>query len=160
MLRGRGRGEGEGENTSAINTYLVFGGGGHTNVLIILSVVMRTCSGTSSLIERNFKLINDSEGKKHININDISTSYLCIQSHQQMLFEMLRLDSASIVSAIFVGPTYAVLSKGVSIWSRASPLCGDPASQLNSLSKFIFIYMRGGPVLLGGISLWTTRDLA
>ena len=42
---------------------------------------------------------------------------------------------------------------------RASPLCRDPASQLNSLSKFIFVYMRGEPVLLVG-SLLTTRDLA
>ena len=32
------------------------------------------------------------------------------------------------------------------------PLCRDPASQLNSLSKFIFVYMRGGPALLGEIS--------
>ena len=31
------------------------------------------------------------------------------------------------------------------------------ASQLNYLSKFIFIYMRGGPALLGGISLLTTE---
>ena len=31
---------------------------------------------------------------------------------------------------------------------------------LNSLSKFIFVYMRGGPALLGGISLLTTPDLA
>ena len=57
-------------------------------------------------------------------------------------------------------------TKGVFIWrkvspiGRASPLCRDPASQLNSLSKFIFVYMRGGPALLGGISLLTTRDLA
>ena len=56
--------------------------------------------------------------------------------------------------------------KGVFIWrrasplDRASPLCRDPASQLNSLSKFVFVYMRGGPALLGGISLLTTRDLA
>ena len=35
---------------------------------------------------------------------------------------------------------------------RASPLCRDPASQLNSLSKFVFVYMRGGPALLGEIS--------
>ena len=35
---------------------------------------------------------------------------------------------------------------------RASPLCRDPASQLNSLSKFVFVYMREGPALLGGIS--------
>ena len=39
---------------------------------------------------------------------------------------------------------------------RASPLCRDPASQLNSLSKFVFVYMRGGPALLGEISLLTT----
>ena len=37
------------------------------------------------------------------------------------------------------------------------PLCRDPASQLNSLSKFIFVYMRGGPALLRGISLLTTE---
>ena len=43
--------------------------------------------------------------------------------------------------------------------SRASPLCRDPTSQLNCLLKFIFVYMRGGPALLGGISLSTTRDL-
>ena len=47
---------------------------------------------------------------------------------------------------------------GVFIWrrasplGRASPLCRDPASQLNSLSNFIFVYMREGPALLGGIS--------
>ena len=40
---------------------------------------------------------------------------------------------------------------------RASPLCRDPASQLNSLWKFVFIYMRGGPALLGEISLLTTE---
>ena len=40
---------------------------------------------------------------------------------------------------------------------RASPLCREPASHLNSLSKFVFIYMRGGPALLGGISLLTTE---
>ena len=40
---------------------------------------------------------------------------------------------------------------------RASPLCRDPASQLNSLSKFVFVYMRGGPALLGEISLLTTE---
>ena len=40
---------------------------------------------------------------------------------------------------------------------RASPLCRDPASQLNSLSRFVFVYMRGGPALLGGISLLTTE---
>ena len=44
----------------------------------------------------------------------------------------------------------------MSIWrrvsplGRASPLCRDPASQLNSLSKFVFVYMRGRPALLGG----------
>ena len=42
----------------------------------------------------------------------------------------------------------------------ASPLSRDPVSQLNSLSKFIFVYMRGRLALLGGISLLTTRDLA
>ena len=42
-------------------------------------------------------------------------------------------------------------------FGRASPLCGDPASQLNSLSKFISVYMRGGPALLGEISLLTTE---
>ena len=35
---------------------------------------------------------------------------------------------------------------GVFTWRRASPLCRDPASQLNSLSKFVFIYMRGGEI--------------
>ena len=40
---------------------------------------------------------------------------------------------------------------------RASPVCRDSASQLNPLSKFIFVYMRGGPALLGGISLLTTE---
>ena len=30
---------------------------------------------------------------------------------------------------------------------RASPLCRDPASELNSLSKFVFVYMRGAPAL-------------
>ena len=40
---------------------------------------------------------------------------------------------------------------------RASPLCRDPASQLNPLSKFVFVYMRGGPALLGRISLLTTE---
>ena len=33
-------------------------------------------------------------------------------------------------------------SKGVFIWRRASPLCRDSASQLNSLSKIIFVYER------------------
>ena len=42
---------------------------------------------------------------------------------------------------------------GVFIWRRASPLYRDPASQLNSLLKCIFVYMRGGPALL-------RRDLA
>ena len=42
-------------------------------------------------------------------------------------------------------------SKGVFIWRRASPigrassLCRDPASQLNSLSKFVFVYERASP---------------
>ena len=36
------------------------------------------------------------------------------------------------------------------------PALRDPASQLNSLSKFVFVHMRGGPALLGGISLLTT----
>ena len=43
---------------------------------------------------------------------------------------------------------------------KASPLCRDSASQLNSLSKFVFVHMGGGPALLDGISLLTTRDLA
>ena len=47
--------------------------------------------------------------------------------------------------------------KGVFTWRRASLLCRDPASQLNSLSKFVFVYMRGGPALLGEISLLTTE---
>ena len=48
------------------------------------------------------------------------------------------------------GPT-----KVVFIWTKAnpldrvSPLCRDPASELNSLSKFIFVYMRGGPIVFG-----------
>ena len=42
-------------------------------------------------------------------------------------------------------------------WRRASPLCRDPVSRLNSLSKFVFVYMRGGPSLLGEISLLTTE---
>ena len=56
-----------------------------------------------------------------------------------------------------------ITSKGVFTWrrasplGRASPLCRDPASQLNYLSKFVFVYMRGGPALLGGISLLTTE---
>ena len=54
-------------------------------------------------------------------------------------------------------------SKGVFIWRRASPLgranplCRDPLSQLNSSTKFVFVYMRRGPALLGGISLLTTE---
>ena len=40
---------------------------------------------------------------------------------------------------------------------RASPLCRDPASLLNSLSKFVFVYRRGGPALLGEISLLITE---
>lgn len=48
------------KTTSFTNFYLVFGGGGHTNVLMILSVALRTCSGTSSLNERSFRLINGS----------------------------------------------------------------------------------------------------
>ena len=46
------------------------------------------------------------------------------------------------------------------MWRKASPFCRDTASQLNYLSKFIFVYMRGRPALLGGISPLTTRDLA
>ena len=44
-----------------------------------------------------------------------------------------------------------VRTKGVLTWrsasplGRASPLCRDPTCQLNSLSKFVFVYMRGGP---------------
>ena len=38
-----------------------------------------------------------------------------------------------------------------------SPLRLDPASQLNSLSKFVLVYIRGGPGLLGGISLFNTE---
>ena len=34
------------------------------------------------------------------------------------------------------------------------PLCRDSASQLNSLSKFVFVYMRGGPALLGGLEIF------
>ena len=54
-------------------------------------------------------------------------------------------------------------SEGVFIWRRASPigraslLCRDPASQLNCLSKFVFVYMRGGPALLGENWLLTTE---
>ena len=40
---------------------------------------------------------------------------------------------------------------------RASPLCRDPASQLNSSSKFVLVYIRRGPAFLGGISLFTTE---
>ena len=40
---------------------------------------------------------------------------------------------------------------------RASHLCRDPVSQLNSLPKSVFVYMRGGPALLGEISLLTTE---
>ena len=53
--------------------------------------------------------------------------------------------------------------RGVFTWrraspiGRASPLCRDPASQLNSLSKFFFVYMKGGPALLGEIWLLTTE---
>ena len=36
----------------------------------------------------------------------------------------------------------------------------DLASQLNSLSKFIFVSMREGPAVLCGISLLTTQNLA
>ena len=39
---------------------------------------------------------------------------------------------------------------------RDSPLRRDPASQLNYLSKFVFVDMRRGPVPLGEISLLTT----
>ena len=39
---------------------------------------------------------------------------------------------------------------------RDSPLRRDPASQLNSLSKFVFVYMRRGPVPLGETSLLTS----
>ena len=46
------------------------------------------------------------------------------------------------------------------MWRKASPFCRDTASQLNCLSKFIFVDMRGRPALLDGISLLTTRDLA
>ena len=44
-----------------------------------------------------------------------------------------------------------IITKGVFTWrragplGRASPLCRDPASQLHSLSNFVFVYMRGGP---------------
>ena len=47
--------------------------------------------------------------------------------------------------------TNSSASKGVFICrraspiGRASPLCRDPVSQLNSLTKFVFVYMRGGP---------------
>ena len=40
---------------------------------------------------------------------------------------------------------------------RASTPCRDPVSQLNSLSKLVFVYMREGPALLGEISLLTTE---
>ena len=36
------------------------------------------------------------------------------------------------------------MEKGQPSWYRACLLCRDPASQLNSLSKFIFVYRRGG----------------
>ena len=44
--------------------------------------------------------------------------------------------------------------------ARVSPLSRDLASQLNSLAKFIFVFARGLPALLGRISVSTTRDLA
>ena len=40
---------------------------------------------------------------------------------------------------------------------RANHCCRDRASQLNSLLKFVFVYMRGGPAVLGGISLLTNE---
>ena len=61
---------------------------------------------------------------------------------------------------------WATWTKVVFTWRRTSslarvrPLCRDPASHLNSLSKFTSVYMRGGPGHLGGILLLTTRDLA
>ena len=41
------------------------------------------------------------------------------------------------------------------LYSQNSQTYG--ASQLHSLSRFVFVYMRGGPALLGGISLLTTE---
>ena len=46
--------------------------------------------------------------------------------------------------------TLCLVTKGVFIWrrasplGRASPLCRDPASQLNYLTTFVFVYMREG----------------
>ena len=40
---------------------------------------------------------------------------------------------------------------------RANHLCRDRASQLNYLSKFVFVHMRGGPAVLGEISLFNTE---
>ena len=60
-----------------------------------------------------------------------------------------------------------ITSDEVFIWrggspiGRAGPHCRDLASQLNSLSKFVFVYMRGGPARyrlprsrLGGLEIF------
>ena len=58
-----------------------------------------------------------------------------------------------------------LVTKVVFTWRRASPLgragplCRDPVSQLNSLSKFVFVYMRGGPALLGGLEIFHINAL-
>ena len=47
--------------------------------------------------------------------------------------------------------------KVVFTWRRASPLCRDPASQLNSLSKFVFVYERSAS--LGGLEIFHINAL-
>ena len=75
--------------------------------------------------------------------------------------DMFEQAVTSVNQPLFV--YFSSSSKGVFIWriaspiGRASPLCRDPASQLNTLTKFVFVYMRGGPALVGGISLLTTE---
>ena len=41
---------------------------------------------------------------------------------------------------------------------RANHLCRDRASQLNSLSKFVFVYMRGGQPSLARSRYWLPRS--
>ena len=59
---------------------------------------------------------------------------------------------------IFINePNQGANEPSISPLGRASPFWRDPTPQLNSLSKFVFVYMTRGPALLDGISLLTTE---
>ena len=65
------------------NTYLDRGGGGQTKVLIILSVALRICSGTSSRKERSFKVMAGSENEIQRTIKHVGSMICWTSEHDK-----------------------------------------------------------------------------